>query len=177
MEPPVAKLYLARAAQWLKGATGAVGFKDALESRMKFVRSAAVALAFAVAAGGPSVAADGTVKEIMRDHVNPGALDFWAGGNDPPENETKAEAAERWKAAVAGAQALQRYGKALQQPGSSLPGRWAEFAKLMEEQGALGEAAARAQDMNKAFEVGGRLYDSCAGCHQTYIPRTTPRLP
>ena len=144
---------------------------------MKFVRSAALALAFALAAAGAAPAEDETVKTIMRDHVNPGALDFWAGGNDPPENETKAEAAERWKAAVAGAQALQTYGKALQQPGSSLPGRWAEFAKLMEEQGALGEAAAKAQSMDKAFEVGGRLYDSCAGCHQTYIPRKTAPLP
>jgi hypothetical protein len=144
---------------------------------MKPVRPVALALGVAFAVAGASVAADGTVKEIMRDHVNPGALDFWAGGNDPPENETKAEAAERWKAAVAGAQALQKYGKAMQQPGNSLPGRWAEFAKLMEEQGALGEAAAKAQDMNKAFEVGGRLYDSCAGCHTAYIPRKTPPLP
>jgi hypothetical protein len=41
----------------------------------------------------------------------------------------------------------------------------------MVEMGQAGEAAARAKDAAKAFEIGGRLYDACNGCHKTYVPR------
>lgn len=143
---------------------------------MRVRPSILVAAALALAASAAS-ADDATVKTIMRDHVNPAALDFWAGGNDPPENETKAEAKERWAAAVEGAKALQQYGAVLQEPGRGLPGKWAEYAVLMAEQGKLGEAAAKKRDAAKAFEVGGRLYDSCYGCHNTYIPRKQAPLP
>ena len=37
-----------------------------------------------------------------------------------------------------------------------------------------GEAAARARDAEKAFEIGGRLYDSCNGCHKSYVPTPKP---
>ncbi|TAL28785.1 hypothetical protein [Phenylobacterium sp.] len=128
--------------------------------------------ACAVLAGGEAVAQvmnhDLPVQAIMATAVNPGALAFWAGGNDPPENESKAEAAARWDEAVKGAQVMQAQGEALKQ--YSRPGRWNEFAQMMIDVSKEGEAAARAKDAEKAFEIGGRLYDSCNGCHKTYIP-------
>ena len=108
------------------------------------------------------------VQALMATAVNPGALAFWAGGNDPPEKESKTEAAARWAVAVTGAQTLQAQGVALQQ--YSRPGRWNEFAQMMVDVAKEGEAAARAKDAEKAFEIGGRLYDACNGCHKTYIP-------
>ena len=46
-------------------------------------------VAASLALAGAAVAAEvETMQTIMADHVNPGALAFWAGGNDPPENET-----------------------------------------------------------------------------------------
>lgn len=113
------------------------------------------------------------VQAIMATGVNPGALAFWAGGNDPPEGETAAQAAVRWEAAQKGAQVMQAKGVELQR--YSRPGRWNEFAQMMIEVSKEGEAAARARDAEKAFEIGGRLYDSCNGCHKTYIP-TPARL-
>lgn len=128
--------------------------------------------ACAVLAAGEGVAQvmnhDLPVQAIMATAVNPGALAFWAGGNDPPENESKAEAAARWDEAVKGAQVMQAQGEALKQ--YSRPGRWNEFAQMMIDVSKEGEAAARAKDAEKAFEIGGRLYDSCNGCHKTYIP-------
>jgi hypothetical protein len=54
-----------------------------------------------VAVAGSAVAADApSMKVVMADFVNPGALAFWAGGNDPPEGETPAQAKERWAAAL-----------------------------------------------------------------------------
>jgi len=114
------------------------------------------------------------VQAIMAAGVNPGALAFWAGGNDPPENETPAAAEARWAEAVKGAQVMQVGGAELMK--HSRPGRWNEFAQMMIDVSKEGEAAAKAKDAEKAFEIGGRLYDSCNGCHKTYIP-TPARLP
>lgn len=119
---------------------------------------------------------DIAVKAIMALGVNPGALAFWAGGNDPPENETPAAAAKRWEDAIKGAQVMQAKGRELQSAERSRPGRWNEFAQLMIDTSVEGEAASRAHDAEKAFEIGGRLYDACNGCHKTYIPTPT-RLP
>ena len=128
--------------------------------------------------GGGAVAQvmnhDLPVQMIMATAVNPGALAFWAGGNDPPENETRAEADARWVEAVKGAQVMQAKGAELIK--LSRPGRWNEFAQLLIDTSKEGEAAAQAKDAEKAFEIGGRLYDSCNGCHKTYIPTPT-RLP
>jgi hypothetical protein len=133
-------------------------------------------IACALALGAAATAAEPeTMKVMMRDHINPAALDFWAGGNDPPEGETKAQARERWAAALEASKVLQDYGKKLE--AAPLAGRWAEYAKLMAEVGAEGEAAAKAKDPEKAFAAGGRLYDSCAGCHNAYIPRRQEPLP
>lgn len=134
--------------------------------------------ACAVLAAGGAVAQvmnhDLPVQAIMATGVNPGALAFWAGGNDPPEGETAAQAAARWEAALKGAQVMQAKGVELQRFGR--PGRWNEFAQMMVDVSKEGEAAAKAKDAEKAFEIGGRLYDSCNGCHKTYIPTPT-RLP
>jgi hypothetical protein len=124
-----------------------------------------VALAGAALAGPPAM------RDIMANDVNPGALAFWAGGNDPPEGETPAQAKARWAAAVQGARGLQAKGRMLMAAPYTRTGRWNDDAKLMIETGAAGEAAARAQDAAMAFEIGGRLYDACNGCHKTYVPR------
>lgn len=139
--------------------------------RLLLVACAALAASGAVA---QVMNHDVAVQAIMATGVNPGALAFWAGGNDPPEDETPAQAAARWEAALKGAQVMQAQGAQLIK--HSRPGRWDEYARMMIEVSREGEAAARARDAEKAFEIGGRLYDSCNGCHKTYIPTPT-RLP
>lgn len=129
-------------------------------------------------AGGAALAQvvvhDPPVQKIMAAEVNPGALAFWAGGNDPPEDESKAEAKIRWAEAVQGAHALQTSGEELKKYSRGAP--WNAFADLMIATGKEGEAAAKAKDVEKAFEIGGRVYDSCNGCHKGYIP-SPPRQP
>jgi len=142
--------------------------------RVRVTLVGALALA-AGAAGAQVVNHDLPVQAIMATGVNPAALAFWAGGNDPPEGETPAQAEVRWAAAVNGAQTLQAKGRELMQ--HSRPGRWNEFAQKLVDGAAAGEAAARAKDAAKAFEIGGGpVYDACNGCHKTYIP-TPKRLP
>jgi hypothetical protein len=118
---------------------------------------------------------DVPVQKIMAAETNPGALAFWAGGNDPPEGESKAEAKARWDEALKGAVALQTSGEALKKHSRGAP--WDAFASLMIATGKEGEAAAKAKDAEKAFEIGGRVYDSCNGCHKAYIPPPKPGTP
>ena len=125
-----------------------------------------------VLAASSATAADLASKMIMALDVNPAAVAFWAAGNDPPDGESASAADARWNAAVQGAQALQAKGKLLQSAGIAREGAWSTFAEMMTQVGAEGEIAARAKDPVKAFEIGGRLYDACNGCHKTYVPRT-----
>ena len=125
-------------------------------------------LALAGGAVAQVVNHDPPVQKIMAAEVNPGALAFWAGGNDPPDGESKAEAKIRWADAVKGAHALQTSGEELKK--LSRGPAWDAFAQLMIQTGKEGEVAAKAQDAEKAFEIGGRVYDSCNGCHKAYIP-------
>jgi hypothetical protein len=129
------------------------------------------ALAIALAAGAAVAAEVETMKSIMADHVNPGALAFWAGGNDPPEDETKAAANARWVEAVKGAQEMQAFGKMMMAAPYTRSGRWNAEAKLLVDTSRDGEAAAKARNAEKSFEIGARLYDACKGCHDAYVPR------
>ena len=123
-------------------------------------------------ATGVAVAAEvETMQTIMADHVNPAALAFWAGGNDPPENETKAAAEARWSEALKGAQVMQAHGKMMIAPPYTRSGRWNEDAKLMIEVARQGEPVMKAHNAEKAFELGAQLYDACKGCHDAYVPR------
>ncbi len=130
-------------------------------------------LMFAFTAGG-AAAEDLAAKMIMALDVNPAAVAFWAAGNDPPENEGPAAADARWAAALKGAETMQAKGRLLQSQGLAREGAWSTFAELMISLSLEGEAAVKAKDAEKAFEVGGRLYDACNGCHKTYVPRTPP---
>lgn len=133
-------------------------------------------LAFLAAAGG-ALAGDDTMQTIMANHVNPGAVAFWAAGNDPPDDETPAQAKARWTAAEKGAAAMEQWGAVLQKPPFTRTGTWNSDAQLMIDIARLGEPAIRARDSAKAFEIGGRLYDACNECHKLYVPRRGATIP
>ena len=136
---------------------------------------AAAALLIAGEAVAQVVTHDVAVQALMVQAVDPAAKAFWAGGNDPPEGETAAQAEARWAAAVQGAQTLQAKSRELM--AHSRPGRWNDFAQLLADGAAAGEVAARAKDVDKTFEIGGgAIYDACNGCHKAYIP-SPARLP
>ena len=136
-----------------------------------------LSLMLAFTAGGTAggaAADDLAAKMIMALDVNPAAVAFWAAGNDPPENESAAAADARWAAALRGAETMQAKGRLLQSQGLAREGAWSSFAELMISLSREGEVAVKAKDAEKAFEIGGRLYDACNGCHKTYVPRTPP---
>jgi cytochrome c556 len=139
--------------------------------RLRLLFVAALTLAGGAAALAQVTVHDPAVQTIMAAKTNPGALAFWAGGNDPPDDESKAEAKARWAEAVKGAQALQATGAELQSAERARPGSWKKWAQAMVDAGKEGEVAVKAKDAPKAFDIGAKVYDSCNGCHSTYIPR------
>ncbi len=115
-----------------------------------------------------AAAAQATIAHLMEHEVNPAALAFWAAGNDPPEGETPQAAEARWRAAEAAVGVLKAEGARMQARPYLLPGQWARYSKMMADAAASGEAGIRARDPEAVFEAGGRLYDSCSGCHKAY---------
>jgi len=135
----------------------------------RFVIGGGAALALA----GTALAQASTMADMMERSVNPAALAFWAAGNDPPEGETPQAADARWRAAEAAIAILKAEGARMQRPPYLQPGEWADLARLMADTAASAEGAIKARDAEAAFEAGGRLYDSCNGCHKAYVvPRT-----
>ncbi|THD82544.1 MAG: hypothetical protein E7812_01485 [Phenylobacterium sp.] len=130
-----------------------------------------------LAAAPAALARDEAMRDIMAGHVNPGALGFWAAGNDPPDNETPAQAKLRWDEAAKGAKAMETWGQVLQKPPYTRTGRWNDDAQLMIDMARLGETPIRLKDGPKAFEIGGRLYDACNECHKLYVPRRGATIP
>ena len=116
------------------------------------------------------MAAEPAVRALMKDGVDPAAQAFWAAGNDPPEHETEVEAAARWAAAARAAEQLQAEAARLAAPPFSRPGRWNADAAAMAAAAAAGLPVIRARNAEGAFEAGGQLYESCAGCHKAYAP-------
>lgn len=133
--------------------------------RTIWIGGCVLAVAFAGAA-----AAQSSVADLMKHEVNPAALAFWAAGNDPPEDETPQAAEARWRAAEAAVETLKTEGARLQAAPYAVSPQWSGFAKLMADTAASGEAAIKARNAVAAFEAGGRLYDSCNGCHKAYAP-------
>lgn len=117
-----------------------------------------------------AAAAQASIADLMKHEVNPAALAFWAAGNDPPETETPAAAEARWRAAEAAVRTLKAEGARMQAPPYAVSAQWSEFARLMAATAASAEPAIRARDAEAAFDAGGRLYDSCNGCHKAYAP-------
>jgi hypothetical protein len=130
----------------------------------------AVLITLAAAAAALAETQGTSVLALMKAEIDPAANAFWAAGNDAPEGETAAAAAERWASAAQAAATLESSGKALSAAPHARDAAWLGFAQAMTQAAADGRKAAQARGTERAFEAGGRLYESCEGCHAKYIP-------
>ncbi len=132
---------------------------------------------------GAAAPAPSTVKEVMRDMVNPAAELYWKAGGEVDTAEgaqTRAPGAgdeARWRETVQAAETLERAGPALMRPAIARDsGKWATFSKQLAAAAAQAVVAAKARDEAKVFEAGSALYDACYACHAAYIPRPANSL-
>jgi hypothetical protein len=137
----------------------------------RFVVIVVLGLALAACASTDQPLAERTAIFSMHDFmtkvIDPAANAVFAAGN--AEDASKVSAAQ-WKAALEGAGVLQESGRLLLVSPRSRPDpEWTRTAQLLVDAGADANAAAAAKDHNAAFEAGGKLYESCNGCHSKFV--------
>ena len=121
-----------------------------------------------------------TIQQFMAYVVQPAASMYWqsvqrisdgAGVRDI-EPETDAQ----WRATRIAAASLTEHGNLLMTPlyAKGRGKEWMNSARSMAEMGIQAEQAAVAKDPDQVFEIGGKLYDVCSGCHQIYPPPGQP---
>ncbi len=133
-------------------------------------RTLALALAASLTAAA-ALAADVSVKDDMKQVVEPSANTIFAvGGDVDPANGPDAAKvpAERWAEALAAAQKLKAVGARLtgpqKQPGEEWTKAAGDFAKLA----ADAEAAATKKDGAGLSKAANDLGDVCTACHSKY---------
>lgn len=131
----------------------------------------AVAMAMAACASTERPLAESTASLSMHDFmkkvIDPAANEVFAAGN--AEDASKVSPAQ-WKATLEAAGVLQETGRLLLvAPRANPDPDWTRTAQLMVDAGADANAAAVARDHDAAFEAGGKLYESCNGCHSKFV--------
>ncbi|MXO58923.1 hypothetical protein GRI89_05145 [Altererythrobacter salegens] len=119
------------------------------------------------------------IKDYMAQDVQPTAEIYWnavqfisdESGDHDIEPQTDAE----WADVAQAAARLGEIGKELKDPAYSdtRGSGWNDFADGLIKISADAEAAAKAKDPDKVFEVGGTMYSVCSACHEAY-PAETP---
>lgn len=121
-----------------------------------------------------------SVKEMMRDAVQPTAEVYWGSAgwiiDESGEHDLTPTTEEGWKKAQDAAVQIGQFGVLL---GSEeyTRGRgedWAKFAKGLTEISKEAEKAAIDKNSDAVFEVGGRVYNVCKACHEAYPQEAGP---
>lgn len=108
-----------------------------------------------------------SMHDFMKTVIDPAANAVFEAGN--AEDASKLSAAQ-WKAALEGAAVLQESGRLLLLPPRARnDADWTRTAQMLVDAGADASAAAGARNLDAAFEAGGKLYESCNGCHSKFV--------
>ena len=121
-----------------------------------------------------------TNKQVMAEVLEPAADVYWdAVGSVSDKNGITEHAPkndEEWKAVIASATVIAESGNLLMMPPRALDqGEWMTLAREMVEAGRQAQVAAQAHDVQKVFDAGAVVYETCTKCHAKYVvPAATP---
>jgi hypothetical protein len=108
-----------------------------------------------------------SMHDFMKVVIDPAANAVFAAGN--AEDASKLTAAQ-WKEALEGAAVLQESGRLLLlPPRARADADWTRTAQMLVDAGVDASNAAGARNLAAAFEAGGKLYESCNGCHAKFV--------
>jgi hypothetical protein len=129
------------------------------------------------AAEPPPFKPTATVLELMEGPVAHAAETYWnAVGTTVDESGTHERTPkddEEWEAVWSSAITIAESGNLLMMsPRARDEPEWNTFSAAMIDAGANAAKAALAKDRDQVMEAGGRVYDTCLGCHQKYVPGT-----
>lgn len=126
----------------------------------------------------------GTAQQMMAQEMQPTAEVFWGAVGSKSElidgeavfTEWQPESDAEWEDIRAAAGRLGELGEVLMTPAYA-DGRgddWTAYSQGLLDAAAQAEEAARVQDPEAVFEVGGTVYSVCSACHRMYPPEQLP---
>lgn len=129
---------------------------------------------------GKDATPDITIQQLMAQKVDPASKVYFSSvqyiSDETGNHDIKPETDAEWEKVRQSAVDLQAYGKTLQTPGytESRNPDWTKFSQSLVEVSQQAEAAAKAKDVDKVFEVAGTIYAVCSACHMAYPPPVKP---
>ncbi len=113
-------------------------------------------------------------KQLMAEVIEPAADTYWdAVGSTSDKNgitEHAPRTDEEWTAVRNSATTVAEAGNLLMMSPRALnQGEWMTLARGMVEAGVKAREAAQAHDVQKVFDAGADLYESCVKCHSVYV--------
>ena len=121
-------------------------------------------------------------KEVMTGVIDPSSFKIWnASGDDVSDASAKSRVPtsdKEWTAVSGAAVAVMEAGNLLMLPGRAYDADWIKRARAMSDAAATVKAAADVKDGKRVFDTGGKLYETCGGCHEKYyIPYVSAGKP
>ena len=115
-----------------------------------------------------------TTKQVMAEVLEPAADTYWdAVGSTSDKNgfhEHAPKNDDEWKAVIASATVIAESGNLLMMTPRALnQSEWMTLAREMVDAGVQARAAAQAHDVQKVFDAGAAVYESCTKCHAKYV--------
>lgn len=141
-----------------------------------FPKSAVLAIAGLLAICSAAEAAALTVKEEMKQFVEPLSNTLFAvGGEADPANGPDAPKVtdQRWDEAAKAADTMTRVAEAMTEQDRAKPGpEWATLAKQMHDISERALNAAKTRDGAGLAQAANDLSDNCSACHAKFKPQT-----
>jgi len=137
-------------------------------------RAGREAPAAGAAQAGPTLAPVASVRQLMRGIVVPAARDIFASVGSIVTaagiEEKAPKTDEEWEQVATNAAALVESGNLMLIPGRAIDREgWAKYSQDMIDSSKLVLDAATARNPQGVFDASAAIYDSCNGCHQTYM--------
>ena len=162
-----------------------VGRSFAMEKPLKIAAvciCAALALAGCAKGEKPDYNLANGNKDLMTGVVDPASFKIWnASGEDVTDAGAKSRdptTDKAWAEVRGAAVAVMEAGNLMMLPGRAYDADWIKKARAMSDAAETVKAAADAHDGKRIFETGGKLYETCGGCHEKYyIPYVSAGKP
>lgn len=107
-----------------------------------------------------------TLKEVMTLVIDPSSAGVFNVGSQAPKNDAE------WKTLQGQALTLSEVANTLTSPSRAKDKeQWMQFAKALQTQSRAAFAAAMAKNVNALTDLSDTLYQTCADCHEKYIPK------
>ena len=107
-----------------------------------------------------------TIKELMTLIVEPASNGIFQVGGEPPKTDAQ------WKTLQGQALTLMELAATLSQPARAKDkGQWMKDAKALQVESKKAFDAAMAKNVDALMTISDSLYETCAGCHERYLPK------